>query len=136
MPRPLPTFCLTLLLALAPTTFAKKAPDGTKPSKPNKTTKPAPTERVGLIKKVEPTQITLQTYGKVPAELVIPVDAKTQIQVNGDTATLADVKPGMEAVVSPLTGTAQKLLAQKEGKKKKDKDKKKDKTSPAPAPDK
>ena len=134
MPRALRFVCLTLCLALAtPATFAKKAPD---PGKPNKPAKPAPTERVGLIKKVEPTQITLQTYGKVPAELVIPVDAKTQIQVNGDTATLADVKPGMEAVVSPLTGTAQKLLAQKEGKKKKDKDKKKDKTSPAPAPDK
>ena len=130
MPRALPFVCLTLCLALATSaTFAKKAPD---PGKPNKPAKPAPIERVGLIKKVEPTQITLQTYGKVPSELVIPIDAKTQIQVNGETATLAEVKPGMDAVVSPLTGTAQKLLAQKEGKKKKDK--KKDKTSPAPPP--
>jgi hypothetical protein len=44
----------------------------------------------------------------------------------------------MEAVISPLNGTAQKVLAQKEGKKKKDKDKKKDKptSSPTPPPEK
>jgi hypothetical protein len=131
--------CLTLLLLAAPPALAAgKVAEPGKPAKPTKPVKPAPTERVGLIKKVEPNQLTLKTYGKLSAELVIPVDAKTQVQVNGEPATIADVKAGMEAVISPLNGTAQKVLAQKEGKKKKDKDKKKDKptSSPTPPPEK
>jgi len=129
--------CLALLLATVPALAAGKVADPSKPPKPTKPVKPAPTERVGLIKKVEPNQLTLQTYGKLATELVIPVDAKTKVEVNGEPATIADVKPGMEAVVSPLKGTAQKVLAVKDGKKK-GKDKKKDKptSSPAPAPEK
>ena len=129
MTRTLVVACLSLLLATLPALAAGKVAE---PGKTTKPVKPAPTERVGLVKKVEPNQLTIQTYGKVPAELVIPVDARTQVQVNGEAATIADIKPGMEAVISPLNGTAQKVLAQKEGKKK-SKDKKRDKASPSPA---
>lgn len=136
MTRTLPAAVLILVLTAVPALAAGKVADPGKPAKPAKPVKPAPTERVGLVKKVEPSQITIQTYGKVPAELVIAVDAKTQVQVNGEAATITDVKPGMEAVISPYNGTAQKVLAVKEGKKK-GKDKKKNKpAASAPAGDK
>jgi hypothetical protein len=134
MPRPTALLCLALLLATAPFPASAKT-KGADPAKPNKPAKPAPTERVGLVLKVEPTQLTVQTYGKVPSELLVPVNAKTQVQVEGEPATLADIKPGMNVLISPVAGTAQKILAHKEGKKK-NKDKKKDKASPAPAPEK
>jgi hypothetical protein len=121
--------CLLLpLLAAAFTTAAK--PKGAEPPKTDKPRKVA-AERVGLVLKVESNQLTVQTYGKARSELVIPVDPKTQVQVDGAPAALADVKPGMQVVVSPLTGTAQKILARQEGKKKK---KDKGEKSPGPTP--
>src|SRR4051812_28195392 len=126
MPRFTSILTVALLLSAATLPASAKA-KGAEPAKPAKP-KQAAAERVGLVLKVEATQLTLQTYGKAQAELVIPVDAKTQVLVNGDAAVLTDIKPGMQVVVSPATGTAQKVMAHKEGKKKKDK--KKDSPSP------
>ena len=128
--RLLPVLCAAILLAPLPTRAKPK------PGDPPKTTQPQkpPTDRVGLLLKVEPTQLTLKTYGKLPAEILVPVDNRTQVEIEGKTATVADLKPGMELLVSPPNGTAQKIQAHKEGKKKK-KDKK-DKTAPAAPSDK
>jgi hypothetical protein len=127
-----PICCYGLLLALTALTFAATAaPKGAEPPKPQKPAK-VPTDRVGVVLKVEPAQLTVKTYGKVSSELVIPLDAKTQVQVEGNPATVAEIKPGMEVVVSPASGTAQKVMAHKDGKKKKkDRDKKSPGTAPA-----
>jgi hypothetical protein len=124
----------SLLLCTLALCFALPAP--AKPPKgaePPKTTQPKPpADRVGLLLKVEPTQLTLKTYGKLPTELLVPVDTRTRVEIEGKPATLTDLKPGMELLVSPPNGPAQKIQAHKEGKKKK-KDKK-DKAPPASAP--
>ena len=133
--RPLTPFLLcTLALCLTLPARAKPKP---KPTDPPKTTQPqpkTPADRVGLLLKVEPTQLTLKTYGKLPTELLVPVDNRTIVEIEGKPATVADLKPGMDLLVSPPNGTAQKVQAHKEGKKKK-KDKK-DKSPPTASTDK
>lgn len=115
---------VALCLALPSSAKPKGAAEPPKTTQPNK----PPADRVGLLLKVEPTQLTLKTYGKLPAEILVPVDNRTKVEIEGKPATLTDLKAGMEVLVSPPNGTAQKIQAHKEGKKKK-KDKK-DKTPP------
>jgi hypothetical protein len=130
--RRTPVLLCTFVFCIAtPLSASAKPPKG---AEPPKTTQPnkAPTDRVGLLLKVESTQLTLKTYGKLPTELLVPVDNRTLVEIEGKPATVADLKPGMDLLVSPPNGTAQKIQAHKEGKKKK-KDKK-DKTPPPSAP--
>jgi hypothetical protein len=122
-----PVLCILALCLALPASAKPK-----NPAEPPKTTQPKPpADRVGLLLKVEPTQLTLKTYGKLPAEILVPVDNRTLVEIEGKPATLTELKPGMELLVSPPNGPAQKIQAHKEGKKKK-KDKK-DKTPPASA---
>ena len=81
---------------------------------------------VGTVLKTDGANIVLQTHGKNSAEVTVVTDAKTQFELKGAAAKFADIKPGMQVVVTPPTGTAQKVVVAEQVKTKKDKKKKKD----------
>jgi hypothetical protein len=62
---------------------------------------------MGVVLKVGENQITLQGRGKQAAETVVTVDGNTKYE---GVASLADIKPGMRVMVTPGTGTAQKIV--------------------------
>lgn len=116
MMRLILVLCLTVGLAFtAGTTSA--APKAAGPSKAEKPKKPDP--RVGTLMKVTEGRLVVRTYGKVVVDIAVPINAKTQYWLEGKAATLAQLKPGMQLVITPETGMAQKVMAQKIGKKKK-----------------
>jgi hypothetical protein len=117
---------LALALALiAPPVSLAKPKDGEPPKPPKKKD---PTTLVGILLKVEGTDLVLQTHGKNASEITVKTDKNTKFELNDAAITLAEVKPGMQIVVTPPTGVAQKVVAEKilpDKKKPKEKDKKK-----------
>ena len=93
---------------------------GADPAEPKK----EPTAVVGTVLKVEGPKITLQTRGKGAGELTVVTDAKTQFEAKGKPVVLADIKPGHEVLVTPPTGTAQKVVVVEDPKGKNKKKKK------------
>ncbi len=81
---------------------------------------------VGTVVKVDGQNINLMTHGKNGGEVTVPTDAKTEFEVNGAKSSLEKIKPGMQVVVTPNTGIAQKIVVSEEGKKKAKDKKKKD----------
>jgi hypothetical protein len=116
--RALLAFVLALGLS-AGVSFAKKPDSGPKPPKP-------PEPLVGIVLKVDGPKIVIQTRGKTAGEVRVVTDANTKYEAKGKAAALTDIKPGQEVVITPPTGTAQKVVvADEPGKKKKKKDDKK-----------
>lgn len=113
-------FGLTVALAAC---LVQAKPKGATPAKPADAPKKDPAT-VGLVLKVVENNITVQTYGRNAGEVVVPTDAKTVIQFNGKAILVADIKPGMEIVATPNTGTAQKILVDDPAKAKPKKQKK------------
>jgi hypothetical protein len=98
---------------------------------------PAPAEKkvldvVGTVLKTDGPNLVVQTRGKNASEVTVVTDANTKFELKGNAAALKDIKPGMQVVVTPNTGTAQKVVAtetltkkdKEKAKKKKDKEKK------------
>ena len=113
---------LVILGLSAGLAFAKKPPEAGDPKKPKE-----PEPLVGTLLKVDGQNLTLQTRGgKGSGEVTVVTDNNTQFQVKGKTAAITDLKVGHELVVTPPTGTAQKVVVADEPKKpKKKKDSKK-----------
>jgi hypothetical protein len=79
--------------------------------------KPAPAEKAakkaglrGSVVKVDGTKLVISTGKKAEAkEVTIETSDKTVIMVEGQAAKLADLKPGQKVVITPETGTAEKI---------------------------
>jgi hypothetical protein len=97
---------------------AAKADKAAKPAKADKQAKRDAKGVAGRVIKVNGTDIVVQTRGKKGGEVTIATDANTKFQVDGKEGTIDDVKAGENVVVSPMNGTAQKVLV-KEAKGKK-----------------
>jgi len=95
---------------------------------------PAPAEKkvpdvVGTVLKTDGPNLVVQTRGKNASEVTIVTDGNTKFEVKGNAGALKDIKPGMQVVVTPNTGTAQKVVATEVATKKDKAKKKKDKTT-------
>jgi hypothetical protein len=117
-----------LMGAVSAGAAAAQGGKGPKPGEAPKKVKPL----VGTILKVDGNKITLSVSGGGAGEYVITTDDKTAVEIKGNAAKLADLKPGMIITVDPPTGTAKKIAVPDaklggKGKGKKDKDKEKDK---------
>ncbi|HEY7120903.1 MAG TPA: hypothetical protein VH475_30240 [Tepidisphaeraceae bacterium] len=131
---------LILILSVALTaTLSYAKPKGAEPPKTDKPKKDA-NELIGTVLKIDDTKLVIQTHGKASSEVSVATDARTQFQVHDKPAAFKDIKPGMQVVITPMTGTAEKVVVAEDTKdqKKKDKEKKKKKdkknsASPAPA---
>jgi len=66
----------------------------------------------GTVLKVENNMITIQGRGKNAAESLVQTDDKTKFE---GVASIADVKPGMRVIVTPSTGTAEKVVVRPDG---------------------
>jgi hypothetical protein len=79
-----------------------------KPATPAKAAKKAGLR--GSVVKVDGTKLVISTGKKAEAkEVTIETSDKTVITVEGQTAKLADLKPGQKVVITPDTGTAEKI---------------------------
>jgi len=81
---------------------------------PKKKRKARPKGLMGKIVKVEGANVTIakRTRGEKKAtEVTIETDGQTKVSVDRKEATLADLKPGMYAFITPETGTATKIMA-------------------------
>jgi hypothetical protein len=68
----------------------------------------------GKIVRVEGVNVTLQTWARKQEdrkEVTVVTDDKTAVTIDGKEAKVADLKADMYALVTPETGTAQKILA-------------------------
>ena len=101
-----------------------KPKGATPPKDPNQ--KKSAESIVGTVLKVDGQNNNLQTHGKNSGEVTVTTDAKTEFEVNGAKSSLEKIKPGMQVVVTPPTGIAQKVVVSEEGKKKAKDKKKKD----------
>jgi hypothetical protein len=135
MKRLTPLLAATLAMVLSVGVAYAKPKGATPPKDPN-----AKKERaavVGTVKKIEAGNITVQTHGKNAGEIVVATDTKTQYEIDGAAVAIEKIKPGMQVVITPPTGTAQKVIVADPGKakdKKKDKAKKDASATPAPKP--
>jgi hypothetical protein len=116
------SFLLAVVIGVG---FVQAKPKGATPPK-DPTQKKSAESIVGTVLKVDGQNINLQTHGKNSGEVTVPTDAKTEFEVNGAKSTLEKIKPGMQVVVTPNTGIAQKVVVSEEGKKKAKDKKKKD----------
>jgi hypothetical protein len=119
---------LMLTLAVAFTAFAKD-----KGATPAPGTEKKPAEVVGTVLKTDGSNLVVQTRGKNAGEVTVVTDANTKFELKGNAAALKDIKPGMQVVITPVTGTAQKVVVADAGKKEKDKGKKKKDKEKKPA---
>ena len=100
-------FALALTVVLGLVSTSAQAAKGAKPPKGNKD---GAANVVGTVLSVAGTNLTVQTKGKTSAEVTIATGAATKFQINGNNATLADIKPGMIVVATPATGTAENII--------------------------
>jgi hypothetical protein len=109
MKRVLVLLALAAILALGSTSaLAAKA---NKPAKADKQAKKDQKGVVGTVIKVDGMNIVVKTRGKQGGEVTVTTDANTQFTMGRKKeGTIADVKEGENVVVSPATGTAQKVL--------------------------
>src|SRR3954469_10031516 len=64
----------------------------------------------GSVVKVDGTKLVISSGKKAEAkEVTVETNDKTVITVDGVTAKLADLKPGQKVVITPDTGTAEKI---------------------------
>jgi hypothetical protein len=91
--------------AAKPDKAAKQAAKADKAGKRNKDAV------AGTVLKIENNTITLQGRGKNGAESVVQTDDKTKFE---GVASLADIKPGMRVMVTPNTGTAEKVIVRQQ----------------------
>jgi hypothetical protein len=95
------------VLAIAMMTAAVPAAD--KPAKGEKGAKKAAGLK-GTVVKVDGSKLVISSGKKAEAkEVTVETNDKTVITVEGQTAKLADLKPGQKVVISPETGTAEKI---------------------------
>jgi len=103
---------LLAVLAIAVMTAAvpAKAVDD-KPATPAKKEKAGKKAGLkGTVVKVDGSKLIVSTGKKAEAkEVTIETTDKTVITVEGQTAKLADLKPGQKVVISPDTGAAEKI---------------------------
>ena len=99
-----------LLAVLAITlTTATVAPAQDKPEK--KAKKPGLS---GTVVKVDGGKLVVSTGKKAQAkEVTVETDDKTVVMVEGQTAKLADLKPGQRVTITPESGTAAKIAVPK-----------------------
>jgi hypothetical protein len=104
---------LLAVLAVAMMTAAVPAED-----KPAKGDKPAKTEKKakkaagvkGTVVKVDGSKLVISTGKKAEAkEVTVETNDKTVFMVDGQAAKLADLKAGQKVVITPETGTAEKV---------------------------
>jgi hypothetical protein len=114
---------LTLTITLA-TASAQAKPKGATPPKDATEKKDKVANIVGTVLKTDGPKIVLQTHGKQAAEVTVVTDANTHYELNGAVTALDKIKPGMQLVVTPATGTAQKIMITDQPKKSGKKDKK------------
>jgi len=94
------------------TIIEEKEPTTAPTSEP--TTKPKWDHMAAKIVKVEGTDVTVLPAvpkGQEAKELVVKTDGKTVFVVEQEDAKIADLKPGMRAVITPREGTAVKIAA-------------------------
>jgi hypothetical protein len=64
----------------------------------------------GTVVKVDGSKLIISAGKKAEAkEVTVETTDKTVITVEGQAAKLADLKPGQKVVISPETGTAEKI---------------------------
>ena len=105
---------LLAVLAVAMMTAAVPAEDKpAKGDKPAKAEKKAAKKAAGLrgtVVKVDGSKLVLSTGKKAEAkEVTVETNDKTAFMVDGQAAKLADLKPGQKVVITPETGTAEKV---------------------------
>ena len=103
--------CAVMVLGLAGMVIAHE-------DAPKKKKKARPKGIVGKIVKIDGTNIVIakRTRGEKKAtEVTVATDDKTKFRVDRKEATLADLKPGMFAMITPETGTAQRVFARTKG---------------------
>jgi hypothetical protein len=139
---------IALVAALALTVPAIAA-DAKKNKKPQHTEPTAQEHKAGAQRSVKgevsrvnvdtKTVVIEVTKKKQTSELTVSTNASTEVLLDGVTATLADLKPGMKVSVQPETGVAEKISAksltakeEKQNKQKKGKSEEKEEASPAP----
>ena len=99
-------FAVMVMLGVASAALAEGGDRAAKP-KPDK-----PKALMGVAVKVEGTNLTIKVGKKDEAkEVVVATDEKTEVKVDGEVKTLADIKEGMQVKVMPDTGTATKIEA-------------------------
>ena len=71
----------------------------------------------GIVVKVEGTNLVIKVRQKEgePKEVTVATDEKTEVMLDGKAAKLADLKPEMRVMVTPETGTAEKVRATSKG---------------------
>lgn len=108
MKRVLALLALSMVLSLGSTSaLAAKA------NKLSKADKQAKKDQhvAGTVVKVDGMNIVVKTRGKQGSEVTVTTDANTTFTMGRKKdATISDVKEGENVVVSPATGTAQKVL--------------------------
>ena len=100
---------LGIVLGLAGS--SAQAAKGSKAPKPAAGANKKAESIVGTVLKIDGASIVVQTRGKNAAEVTVATDNNTKFQINGAAGALADVKPGMNLVATPNTGTAQQIVA-------------------------
>jgi uncharacterized protein YndB with AHSA1/START domain len=111
---------LGLALALTGGAFQAHAKKGDAQEKPKKEA----VGLVGIVLKVEAPHLIIKTFGKTGGEVKVVTNSQTTYAIEGTPAKIEEIKPGHRVVVTPATGTAQKILVHDDLKK--DKKKKKD----------
>src|SRR3954470_1896263 len=102
----LAVLAIAAMTAAVPARAADDKPEA--PAKKEKAAKKAGLK--GTVVKVDGTKLVVSTGKKAEAkEVTIETTDKTVITVEGQTAKLADLKPGQKVVISPETGAAEKI---------------------------
>lgn len=103
---------LAALAVLGAASYMMAEEPTTTPSEP--TSKPKWDHMAAKIVKVDGANVTVMARlkkGEDAKEVVVKTDDKTVVEIDKETAKVADLKPGMRAIVTPREGTAVRIAA-------------------------
>ena len=92
-----------VVLALVGVVSAKEAGAAKEPG-----AKKGPAKLTGVVVKVDGTNLIIK--GKDGAEKAVATDASTEVTIEGNKASLKELKEGMKVTVTPVKGTATKIV--------------------------
>lgn len=117
--------CVMMLMAVGVSAMAAdngkknstKETATTRPTQQTKGVKSLKGEIASINLETRSLNVTVKDKQQQISTVTVIVDEKTDIQLDGQSVTLADLKVGMQVRVSPETGTAVRIIARSEIKK-------------------